>query len=616
MVSAHTAHVMRQHKLVSRRFALDKDSFVYTYRPAFKGIFHADHLPGAIGMLGAVFIFALMSLQFALMPFVALEKQTLAYQQQSQAYLASIGVEPSPQYLAKQEVMRDEGQVTRDEGQVTRDEGQVTLAEKTTNLNNSQPTTHNPQPAVLGVSTTNIFSSFIDALKASIGDLFFWWPWKGTGKQAEVFEVSQVTRETCQAGDGPDDSKCKTIPGCSWYACTDQCWPTGTDNKIVCDCTCTTGGNLIASSCETGFDPVCNSGSYSDNCNCLIETTCKIESDFVFGDVSKTFNFTCNASGGDGTYSFKEWAVWGPLDRDYKSISGINNDSNSNLSIVFDQAGMYYVYCIVKSNNGTSCQDGRSVRVTNNTCNQDGVCNRSSNSPSKTESFESCHEDCCKAEETRCVDGKIQTCSNKNPLNDKFGGSDWLSPVSCPTGQTCQNDKCTDEIVDDVQTESQACIIAGGTWEEFSNGCADKCNSGPYCTQVITQGCNCPGTACWDGTKCVGANSCSENGDACKIDGDCCSSYCSLGKCANNPNSSSACNLHSTQSACTGDSACMWHESFNGAYPACKLAGDYNDSKKVDLDDIMYILGHYNGTESEFTQPMDAILIVLGNYEF
>jgi len=171
-------------------------------------------------------------------------------------------------------------------------------------------------------------------------------------------------------------------------------------------------------------------------------------------------------------------------------------------------------------------------------------------------------------------------------------------------------------VVDNNQTEPQACIAAGGTWEEFSNGCADKCNSGPYCTQVITQGCNCPGTACWDGTKCVGANSCSENGDACKIDGDCCSSYCSLGKCANNPNSSSACNLNSTQSACTGDSACMWHESFGGTHPACKFAGDYDNSEKVDLDDIMYILEHYNGSQSEFTLPTDAILIVLENYEF
>ncbi|PIP53127.1 hypothetical protein COX08_02665, partial [Candidatus Beckwithbacteria bacterium CG23_combo_of_CG06-09_8_20_14_all_34_8] len=100
MVSAHTAQTMRQHKIVSRRFALDKDSFVYTYQPPFKGIFHADHLPATVGMLGALVMFALMSLQFALTPFVALEQQTIAYQQQSQAYLASIDVEPSPQYLA------------------------------------------------------------------------------------------------------------------------------------------------------------------------------------------------------------------------------------------------------------------------------------------------------------------------------------------------------------------------------------------------------------------------------------------------------------------------------------------------------------------------------------
>jgi len=82
------------------------------------------------------------------------------------------------------------------------------------------------------------------------------------------------------------------------------------------------------------------------------------------------------------------------------------------------------------------------------------------------------------------------------------------------------------------------------------------------------------------------------------------------------------CNLHSTQGACIaviddlGRPTCMWHESFGGTYPACKLAGDYDNNETVNLDDIMYILDHYNGTESEFTQPMDAILIVLDNYDF
>lgn len=154
MVSAHTAQTMRQHKMISRRFALDKDSFVYTYQAPFKGIFHADHLPATVGMFGALLVFALMSLQFALTPFIQLEQQTIAYQQQSQAYLASIDIEPSPQYFAGTD----------------------------------------SYPAVLGAATSSGPSlSFWDAIQASVGDLFSWWPFgkKETTeeRQAEVFEV-------------------------------------------------------------------------------------------------------------------------------------------------------------------------------------------------------------------------------------------------------------------------------------------------------------------------------------------------------------------------------------------------------------------------------------------
>jgi len=155
MVSAHTAQTMRQHKMISRRFALDKDSFVYTYQAPFKGIFHADHLPATVGMFGALLVFALMSLQFALTPFIQLEQQTIAYKQQTQVYLASIDVEASPQYLASAD----------------------------------------SYPAVLGAATSSGPSlSFWDAIQASVGDLFSWWPFgkKETTeeRQAEVFDVT------------------------------------------------------------------------------------------------------------------------------------------------------------------------------------------------------------------------------------------------------------------------------------------------------------------------------------------------------------------------------------------------------------------------------------------
>lgn len=164
MVSAHTAQTMRQHKMISRRFALDKDSFVYTYQAPFKGIFHADHLPATVGMFGALLVFALMSLQFALTPFIQLEQQTIAYQQQTHAYLASIDVEASPQYQA------------------------VT----------------DSYPAVLGAATSSgPYLSFWDAIQASVGDLFSWWPFgkkKTTEeRQAEVFDVTPDCPNDCGA---------------------------------------------------------------------------------------------------------------------------------------------------------------------------------------------------------------------------------------------------------------------------------------------------------------------------------------------------------------------------------------------------------------------------------
>jgi hypothetical protein len=90
MVSAFTAHTMRQHKLVTRRFASDQDSFVYVYRPLHKGVLHPDHLPATIGLMGAMVVFSLMSLQLALTPFRAMEQQAIAYQEQTDTYLASL----------------------------------------------------------------------------------------------------------------------------------------------------------------------------------------------------------------------------------------------------------------------------------------------------------------------------------------------------------------------------------------------------------------------------------------------------------------------------------------------------------------------------------------------
>lgn len=57
------------------------------------------------------------------------------------------------------------------------------------------------------------------------------------------------------------------------------------------------------------------------------------------------------------------------------------------------------------------------------------------------------------------------------------------------------------------------CTNSGGTWRQFSNGCADFCgtktpdgrpNPDIACTQALTDSCDCGAGACWDSTTCVG----------------------------------------------------------------------------------------------------------------
>lgn len=53
-----------------------------------------------------------------------------------------------------------------------------------------------------------------------------------------------------------------------------------------------------------------------------------------------------------------------------------------------------------------------------------------------------------------------------------------------------------------VDTQEQICVASGGTWREFSNGCADSCaaqnDTSTYCTQAFTYGCDCGAAQCWD----------------------------------------------------------------------------------------------------------------------
>lgn len=66
----------------------------------------------------------------------------------------------------------------------------------------------------------------------------------------------------------------------------------------------------------------------------------------------------------------------------------------------------------------------------------------------------------------------------------------------------CLNGKCT------PSSGQIACSNDGGVWKEFSNGCADNCNSQipgvrHMCTQAFTKSCDCGSEKCWDGTRCV-----------------------------------------------------------------------------------------------------------------
>jgi len=53
-----------------------------------------------------------------------------------------------------------------------------------------------------------------------------------------------------------------------------------------------------------------------------------------------------------------------------------------------------------------------------------------------------------------------------------------------------------------VDTDESVCTGAGGIWRQFTDGCADSCeharNPGNPCTTVMTMGCDCGESACWD----------------------------------------------------------------------------------------------------------------------
>ncbi len=64
-----------------------------------------------------------------------------------------------------------------------------------------------------------------------------------------------------------------------------------------------------------------------------------------------------------------------------------------------------------------------------------------------------------------------------------------------------------EQAIEETETElrpdkAELCTRTGGEWRTFSNACADKCNAGDLCAQVITDSCDCGEGMCWNGAAC------------------------------------------------------------------------------------------------------------------
>lgn len=52
-----------------------------------------------------------------------------------------------------------------------------------------------------------------------------------------------------------------------------------------------------------------------------------------------------------------------------------------------------------------------------------------------------------------------------------------------------------------IRDATYECLITGGQWREFPNGCVDLCGA-EDCLQAFTYGCDCGADKCWNGTHC------------------------------------------------------------------------------------------------------------------
>ena len=102
--------------------------------------------------------------------------------------------------------------------------------------------------------------------------------------------------------------------------------------------------------------------------------------------------------------------------------------------------------------------------------------------------------------------------TNPSPACVPEGGQ--CNSASCCSGLVCISNDTSDIKLCQSETptptpiscngnsQCEQCKLSGGNWEEFGSSCADNCNAGDLCTQVTTTSCNCPASACWNGTTC------------------------------------------------------------------------------------------------------------------
>lgn len=90
---------------------------------------------------------------------------------------------------------------------------------------------------------------------------------------------------------------------------------------------------------------------------------------------------------------------------------------------------------------------------------------------------------------TYCGNGICNPATGENYCN---------CPQDCPVPSPSPSSSPSPSPSPSPATQQEACVAQGGSWITFGNSCADICGSGPICKQVLTMGCDCGPTMCWN----------------------------------------------------------------------------------------------------------------------